>query len=183
MRNQGNVPVDEVQILSNDIGILQYDNTCHLKDKRHFSITLKNINLAPGEEMFVTIDSLNIVYITPQPWNLCFWTAAPNQRRDIDYSNDDACLTFWDAVPTEEPIQTRAGLRVLPNPATESVRIILSAVSGNTNNYRIFNSSGLVLQHGIIPAGVGEFSIGIEEMPAGLYFVETGGVFGRFVKL
>lgn len=183
VRNNGNIPVHEVHILSSDIGIFEYDNDCYIKDKRHFNIHLQNIHLAPGEETVVTIDSLNIVSAAYLSWSLCFWTATPNQRRDLDYSNDYACLKLFAPVPTEEPTQTTAELRVIPNPATAAVRIVLSAARGHQDAYRIISSSGRLLQQGVIPAGAGEFSVEIEDLPVGVYFVEAGGVFGRFVKL
>lgn len=186
LRNNGNILINEVQILSSEIGILEYDSTCRWQHKYHFSRHLQNINLAPGEETVVTIDSLNIPYASnsdTHPWKLCFWTAAPNQRRDADYSNDYTCLKFYDAVPTEEPTKTNTGLRIHPNPASKLIRIIMPEVNTNPGTYRILSYTGMVVQQGNIPTGTNEFPVVVEDIPAGVYFVETGGIFGRFVKL
>ncbi len=185
LRNNGNVPVKEVDISADINGFLQVDTSCHLKNKSHYSFHLADINLAPGEEQTVSIDSINNVYNTAifaVPLKICFSASAPNHRRDVNFQNDYTCLSIYETIPTVAPAQTNNGLQVFPNPATASIQIVLSAASKNPETYRILSSTGRVLQQGTIPTGATEFSVGIEEIPSGLYFVETGGVFGRFIK-
>jgi len=189
IRNNGNVPVDEAHILSGKIGKLQTD-ICFVENKHHYSAHLQNLNLTPGEETTVTIDSLNIIAaaeIDAEPWRLCFWAAAPDQRRDMDLSNDHACLVFYDVVPTKEPVLP-ASIRVLPNPAITSIRILLSEGNSNADAYRIFSTSGRLMKQGVLPIDAAEFSVGVAELPAGFYFVEAVSTSGarylaRFVRI
>lgn len=73
-------------------------------------------------------------------------------------------------------------LLLYPNPASEFIRILLPAEIRKTGTYRILNCSGQLIREGEIPEGAGEYSMRVSTLPAGMYFIETEGIFGHFIK-
>lgn len=180
LQNNSPVVVNSVNLLANKLGYLEFEDWCN--NKKHFSMRLENLNLAPGEEMSFLIDTLK-VYASGYPVKMCFWVSAPNDRLDFNRSNDYACEELWPTVSTGEPGSPDSRIGVFPNPATDQIRIVLPRAYAAPTRCRLYNTAGQLLLDREIPAGSVEWYENIGDAPPGIYLVEAAGNFGRFVKL
>ena len=70
------------------------------------------------------------------------------------------------------------GIKVYPNPFREF--IIIDAPEGTTQNYRLLDAQGQLVKIGTTEPGSSE--IELNELPLGLYFLQTGSTFHKLLK-
>lgn len=132
------------------------------------------LTLLPGESQEVLLLSnfdLDGQYNT-SAFDLCFWTAVPDDRIDAIPDDDRFCKTFSVLVSEEEPALTSHNIRVSPNPATDYMTFVVESSNPAADGYSISltNLSGqVVLQEHFTGPG---FQLTRDALPAGIYFYE-----------
>ena len=146
--------------------------------------TVDSIVLPPNQTLsyehpdtFVS-DSMDAFY------DLCAWTAAPNNAGDNDANNDTLCLKLEVGNPVGLPASPEAGFELLvyPNPVEGGVlHIALTRVDKPQQmRLRLFSISGrLLMDRGFQGHAGAALEIDAHQFPKGLYLLEITGENGR----
>lgn len=88
---------------------------------------------------------------------------------------------FCETISSDEEKLFTAQFKVFPNPASEYLTVEFNGVSNSENHISIFNLSGQKIRGGIMP-GNSEFSMNINSLPSGIYFLEIKNREGVYVE-
>jgi hypothetical protein len=100
---------------------------------------------------------------------------------DFFVGNIGGGLGFYKHLPVGvDEAKQGSMMRIFPNPANDYISIFGNVIFGRTEELRIFDVSGkCVISH---PWQGNLISLDVQHLPAGLYFVKSGQLTGRFVK-
>jgi hypothetical protein len=149
------------------------------------------LHLMPGDSVVLNTSLIGDGYFsfsTNNPLSsFCVWTAAPNQRLDINHANDKNCSTF--IIPFQMGVTENSIVRKLmisPNPSSSLLKIDLGEGSASAEKCQleILNAFGQVVM------AQGDWKNGnqldISTLPEGMYLIRLKGSgatsVGRFVK-
>lgn len=96
------------------------------------------------------------------------------------------CLNFV-SVPDQSNISENSSLHVYPNPARDQISISLDTKI-NASSIQILNIDGKLVKQVNVPVGtIGDFTIDIANLPAGVYMINLTGenlkLSGKFIKI
>ncbi len=126
-----------------------------------------DLTLLPGDSLELLL--LNNFDLNGQQnnnvFNLCFWTAVPDDRLDANPDDDRFCKTFSVLVSDQEPVVAANSVRVFPNPAAgdmtfvvespeEEYALTLTDLSGQVVLQEHFSGSVYQLPRRLLPAGI-----------------------------
>lgn len=170
LKNTGSEPLHSVHILA---GRYSVDDPGFCPALNYINKRFSQLDLAPGADTTLLIGDLGYGYAEKvNPWQLCFWVTAPNDKVDANHDNDFVCGEFNLISAAHEPEIT--DLTLYPNPAQDAIYI-----SGTPGWCRIFNAAGQFVSEQIPMA---DQRIDVSRLPAGLYLLQTEIGRGRFVK-
>ncbi|MCB9290719.1 MAG: T9SS type A sorting domain-containing protein [Lewinellaceae bacterium] len=148
-----------------------------------FSQRFDSLGLLPGEAMELTWEGVQASFAEDPSgsWELCIWTSMPDQKLDVDPSNDLYCINIDIPVDVEEvsPFSDYA-FRIYPNPAASGSTIETRLPFGTEGEIRIFNSLGQQLEAIPVKDGASNFFSG--SFPPGLYYISLA-VEGRVIQV
>jgi len=130
-----------------------------------------NIPLAPGDSVeLLLLDNLDIDgQYNYSVFNLCFWTAVPDDRLDANPDDDRFCKTFSVLVSDQEPVVAANTVRVFPNPAAGDMTFVIESPEGESTLTLTDRCGRVVLQeHFSGPV----YPLPRRLLPAGIYFYE-----------
>lgn len=115
-------------------------------------------------------------------FNLCFWTAVPDDRLDGNPEDDRFCKTFSVLVSEQEPVVSFQNVQVFPNPSAGDVRFNIEVVDAGPDDRLIVltNLSGQVVLRESFSGPAYHLARG--SLPAGIYFYEITGQAKRLAR-
>lgn len=180
LHNKGSVPLESVTIASSGFGALI---PIFCPTDGYYLRVFTDLYLAPGADTVLLLDVITAPYVSfIHPWSFCVWTVAPNHLPDIKGSNNSTCASFDITIAVGDPAAPGV-LPIFPNPATDEIFVQMPA-GMEASNCLIFNLEGRLMAEFATsgyPASGGR-SLNIAQLPPGLYFLQTGGVWGKFIK-
>lgn len=164
LRNAGNTMIDQA-----DVQIaFDWDYSSGIclelpaKQKR-----FTGLGLEPGASVWLDFGDISAAGQLNAPTQLCFWTAAPNERPDADRGDDVFCHTA--VLSDEEPLIGQ--FSISPNPADTRCRLVLSAQKALVA--RVYDITGRLIQEMDIPAGENtQIDLQTGDWPDGMYFLQ-----------
>ncbi|MBK9337170.1 MAG: T9SS type A sorting domain-containing protein [Lewinellaceae bacterium] len=136
-----------------------------------------DIPLAPGDSVEILMFGNLILEGQPNStaFDLCFWTALPDDRLDSIPEDDRYCETFSVIVSDEEPETVAHAVRVSPNPAQDQAIFSVETPDADGARYRITltNSTGQVMLQTVFTGTTWTLESGA--IPAGMYFYQIAG--------
>ncbi|MCK6693552.1 MAG: T9SS type A sorting domain-containing protein [Thermoanaerobaculia bacterium] len=125
------------------------------------------LGLEPGASVWLDFGNISAAGQLNAPTQLCFWTAAPNERPDADRGDDVFCHTA--ILSDEEPVIGQ--FSISPNPADTRCRLVLSAQKALVA--RVYDIAGRLIQEMDIPAGENtQIDLQTGDWPDGMYFLQ-----------
>lgn len=123
--------------------------------------------LAPGASVWLDFGNIYAGGQPILPMELCFWSAAPNERPDANRGDDVFCHTA--VLSDEEP--EIGQFSISPNPADTRCRLVLSAQKALLA--RVYDIAGRLIQEMDIPAGENtQVDLQTGDWPDGMYFLQ-----------
>lgn len=144
-----------------------------------------DLTLAPGDSTeLLLLDDFDLDGQEDKPaFNLCFWTAVPDERLDGKPEDDRFCKTFSVLVSDQEPIVSPLNVQAFPNPSAGDITfnigptvpgqsphvLSLTNPAGQTVLREPFSGNEYRLSRGLLPAGIYfyEISAGIKRLGKG----------------
>lgn len=143
--------------------------------RRHYD----NLNLAPGESIWLDFGDIEANYQLNLPAQFCFWTAAPNGQPDADHSDDTFCYDY--TIPAPEPVAAGA-LRISPNPAgAEGFWVERTDEVSEPLVCKLFDATGRLVACERMAPGISRLHFSTAHLPPGLYYCEAGYWRGKLV--
>lgn len=168
--NTGSEVLDEVDVMFSFAWSKW--SICHFRSahRRHYS----KLNLAPGASILLEFGDLLGEQQHEVPTELCFWTASPNEKPDIDHSDDVFCLTptVNAFIPSDELIA------LSPNPVSDELLVINAT---QFSDYQIHDLLGKVVGRGSFPAGQERTLIPVHHLKPSHYWLRIGTWTGQVV--
>ena len=135
--------------------------------------------LLPGDSTeLLLLDDFDLDGQENKPaFNLCFWTAVPDDRLDGNPEDDRFCQTFSVLVSEQEPIVSPQNVQAFPNPSTGDITFNIGpAVPGQSPHIiSLINPAGQTVARE--PFFGSEYRLSRGLLPAGIYFYEiTAGI-------
>ena len=161
--NSGEVPVDYLVLSTPNI------TGFNCWQLRNF-IPLYNLDLQPGESTFQTIETRAYVVLNPnEPYeiNACVFVAAPNEKIDQVFENNNFCGTI--ITDTDEEI-IDPDINVFPNPASDWLTIDTHA-HYSINQIQVFDLTGRLVRTEAKLRDVNP-RISVAGIAAGMYYVK-----------
>ncbi len=172
--NLGNTPIDRVGV-NVVFNLNQFYDICYNVSARQRQFS--NLNLDPGESVWVDFGDVEAFGQDSVPAKLCFWTSSPNERPDAQHEDDRFCQPVTYIVAVQEP--RLAGLAFSPNPSDEYTLITFeSEMPGE--KWQIFDAAGRLAAAGICPGGP-TLRLETASLAAGFYWVQLGNYTGKLV--
>jgi hypothetical protein len=164
LTNSGQSVIDQVNVnvafrQNNFVGFC----FTHSTEQKRFS----NLNLPPGESMWLDFGDIQARGQVAVPAEICFWTSSPNDQPDADSEDDFACITSSYTVAVKEPDFPQASLS--PNPANAFVDISFSKKMEG-EKWQLFDAIGRLLQFGDSPEGQ-VFRLETKHLANGVYLI------------
>ena len=178
LKNTGEEPLYRVNLNSTGYGQIElFGGACFYQNS--VFIPLTGLNLAPGADTLIYVGEIGTDNTTSvSPWELCIWTSAPNGVPDRFHGNDYVCGAF-DLVSSAAELELPAQA-LFPNPVQDVLYLNLDGLEPGV--CRIFDAAGrLVLEQKPV-ADQGYFRLETGRLAAGMYFLQSGSGWGRFVK-
>jgi hypothetical protein len=125
-----------------------------------------NLNLLPGDSIWVDFGDIDVYNQYSYPTKICFWTSAPNHNPDNLSTDDLLCKTA--IVPIKE-VQN-IGINITPNPADNFFEITQEIPFSSQNQWKLINNLGKLVLSGKTTAGTTTFVVPTESLPSGVYF-------------
>lgn len=173
LTNRGNVSIDSVTIVAERSTCFHYCSPEPL-----YKTQLKNIDLQSGESKTFYLGEIQIEDRDPD-YNdgLCIYAILPNNRFDIDGTNDFYCVTNTTSTPKIHP----QSFSFYPNPAQDVIHFSMSDVE----NISISDVRGIRILN-IVPNDFDQ-SFDISNLSPGMYFISASDIRGycytnRFIK-
>ncbi|MBI2271235.1 MAG: T9SS type A sorting domain-containing protein [Bacteroidetes bacterium] len=92
--------------------------------------------------------------------NLCLWTSVPNNKIDIDHSNDSYCTSFSVPVSINEIFPLDEYIKVFPNPTYSNIQLSTDPQFLNRNlSFQLFDIAGQVVETGPIIKNLMEITL------------------------
>ena len=121
-----------------------------------------------AEGSIITIAAINADGYRFKQWS----DGNTNNPRRLVVDHDITLTALFESVGIDESQTTH--LRIFPNPASDAVRI-----EGMEGKLKIFNANGLLVKSLHIN---GDTTLSLAGLPAGVYFIGTGGRFAKLIK-
>lgn len=178
IQNLGTEVLNSVQVLASGYGkglpfICIYDAFVN----RPFT----DLNLAPGADTLLYLGEIAAPYVSGADalsWELCFWTAVPNNKMDSNHENDYHCQVFEPTTSTFGPNSPE--LRIFPNPVQDL--LYLELPNERPGPCQIFDAAGRLVLTAHAENRDSGFAVVVDQLPAGIYFLQMQQAWGRFVK-
>ena len=133
-----------------------------------------NVMLQPGEETEFDLGTLYYPFLrySGDEYEFCFWTSNPDNKSDINFSNNRFCLNIDNIMTDLENLAVENTFEIFPNP-TNDVLTINWPENFNPKNSSIliFDAFGKVVQP-ISPKNNDFEKIDLTGFDAGIYFVK-----------
>ncbi len=139
----------------------------------------EGLNLHPSESTWVDFGDIWASNQSPLPTQLCFWTAAPDERPDQNHADDHFChaAKFTSIVTDPES----PGIKISPNPANDLLDISAPNGFGSEGRWRLFDFTGKNTMEGAWPSGQTAASLSVAHLPNGLYTLLVGQISFKIV--
>lgn len=141
-----------------------------------------NVMLQPGEEMEFDLGTLfyPALRFSGDEYELCFWTSNPDNKTDVNFSNNRFCLTL-DVLSTDlKNLVQENTFEVFPNPTSDNLNIKWSEdFNAKNSSIIILDAFGKVVKQ-IFSKNSEVEIIDLNGMDTGIYFVKIITEDGKF---
>lgn len=165
IRNLGNAPLSQVCV-NTSFQRNEFFDICYNVSARqkHFS----NLNLAPGESVWLDFGDIQANGQAVLPSQICFWTSSPNQQPDAIHEDDRKCHPASYTVGVKNP--DFAAFTLSPNPADGFAEISFSE-NMEEEKWQIFDPAGRLCADGICLGNGQTIRVETAQLPAGFYLI------------
>ncbi len=174
--NKGNTILQRV-FANIRFGQYRYSSICYTYPT--YQRLYEGLNLLPGESAWVDFGNVGAQGQLPLPTQLCFWTAAPDERPDQDHADDHFChaANFTSSITDPE----RRAIKISPNPASDLLDI--SAPNGFSSDgyWQLFDFTGKNTVEGTWLSGQTSATLSVAHLPNGLYTLLVGQISFKIV--
>ncbi|MFN0212820.1 MAG: T9SS type A sorting domain-containing protein [Saprospiraceae bacterium] len=136
-----------------------------------------NLNLAPGESVWVDFGDVKAFGQAKIPDQICFWTSSPNEHPDAMPEDDRACFTAFYTVAVKSP--ELKSVMLSPNPADEFLEIAFSETL-EEEKWQIWDVAGQLVASGVCPEGQG-FRLNTSNLKDGVYWLRVKNYIGKLM--
>ena len=141
-----------------------------------------NVMLQPGEEMEFDLGTLfyPALRFSENEYDLCFWTSNPDNKTDVNFSNNRFCLTLDDLSTDLKNLVQENTFDIFPNPTSGSLNIKWpNNFEAKNSSVFIFDAFGKVVQQ-IFPKNNELEIINLKALDVGIYFLKIITPGGKF---
>ena len=172
--NLGNTPIQTVS-LNTSFNRSEFSIICYYFPAQQK--TFSNLNLAPGESIWLDFGDVTAFGQAVIPDEICFWTSSPNEMPDAVHEDDRACQPANYTVAVNDPNIPQ--IILAPNPADDFTTLNFSE-NRVGERWQIFDALGRVVAQGICTEN-SALRLETNALPNGFYLVQVGEQVGKLI--
>ena len=172
LQNTGSAPLQQVDIN----GVLNTFMWYCGQEAAFYRKRFENLNLMPGEDSVLILGPViwSAPWYLPSEIDLCFWTTLPNDSIDVNFANNQSCISTLVTTPAHSPQSVTKKINITPNPAYQIARIEWTNKKEEETTIQVFGPSGRLVRTATTQGKT--WTLQRESLPAGLYtiFIRSG---------